>query len=105
MAENADHPWSRAAAYFGLGALLIEETKFVSAIPVLERGLRLCENNDIVSWKTTMVWHLGYAHVCAHDLERGIPLLEEAVRQAAADRCFAGQSMRGLARGGASLHE
>lgn len=94
MAEDANHPWSRAAAYFGLGALLIAERKTASAIPVLERGLRLCESNAISSWRTTMAWHLGYARACEHDLERGIPLLEEAVRKAAADRCFATQSMR-----------
>ena len=41
-----------------------------------------------------MEWHLGYALACARDFERGIPLLEGAVRKAAADRCFAGQSMR-----------
>jgi class 3 adenylate cyclase/tetratricopeptide (TPR) repeat protein len=94
MAEDADHPWSRAAAYFGLGALLNAERKAGSAIPVLERGLRLCESNDISSWRTTIAWHLGYARACEHDLEGGIPLLEEAVRKAEADRCFAGQSMR-----------
>ena len=104
MAEEANHPWSRAAAYFGLGALLIAERKCVAAIPVLERGLRLCESNAISSWRTTMAWHLGYARACEHDLERGIPLLEEAVRKAAADRCLATQSMRvGLACRGSSL--
>jgi class 3 adenylate cyclase/tetratricopeptide (TPR) repeat protein len=94
MAEDANHPWSRAAAYFGVGALLIAERKSAGAIPTLERGLRLCESNAISSWRTTMAWHLGYARACEHDLERGIPLLEEAVRKAAADRCFATQSMR-----------
>jgi tetratricopeptide (TPR) repeat protein len=94
MAEDANHPWSRAAAYFGLGALLIAERKAGSAIPVLERGLRLCESNNISSWRTTIAWHLGYARACEHDLEGGIPLLEESVRKAEADRCFAGQSMR-----------
>jgi tetratricopeptide (TPR) repeat protein len=94
MAEDANHPWSRVAAYFGLGALLIAEGKTATAIPVLERGLRLCESNAISSWRTTMAWHLGYARACELDLERGIPLLEEAVRKAEADRCFATQSMR-----------
>jgi class 3 adenylate cyclase/tetratricopeptide (TPR) repeat protein len=94
MAEDANHPWSRAAAYFGLGALLIAERKTGAAIPVLERGFRLCESNAISSWRTTMAWHLGYARACEHDLGRGIPLLDEAVKKAAADRCFAAQSMR-----------
>ena len=94
MAEDANHPWSRAAAYFGLGALLIAERKCAAAIPVLERGLRLCESNAISSWRTTMAWHLGYARACEQDLERGIALLEEAVKKAANDRCFASQSMR-----------
>jgi tetratricopeptide (TPR) repeat protein len=94
MAENANHPWSRAAAYFGQGAVLIAEGKTASAIPVLERGYRLCENTSIGSWRTTMAWHLGYARACERDLGRGIPLLEEAVRRAAADSCFATQSMR-----------
>jgi hypothetical protein len=41
LAEEARHPWSRAAAYFGLEALLIAEDKAASAIPVLEKGLRI----------------------------------------------------------------
>jgi class 3 adenylate cyclase/tetratricopeptide (TPR) repeat protein len=94
MAEDANHPWSRAAAYFGLGALLIAERKTAAAIPVLERGLRLCESIAIPAWRTTLAWHLGYARACERELERAIPLLEEAVRKAAADRCFATQSMR-----------
>jgi class 3 adenylate cyclase/tetratricopeptide (TPR) repeat protein len=94
MAEDANHPWSRAAAYFGLGALLIGEQKCAAAIPILERGIRLCENNAISSWRTTLAWHLGYARACERDFERGIPLLEEAVRKAAADHCFATQSLR-----------
>lgn len=94
MAESANHPWSRAAAYFGLGAVLIAQGKTAAAIPVLERGYRLCETTAISSWRTTMAWHLGYARACEGDVDRGIPLLEEAVRRAAADRCFANQSMR-----------
>jgi tetratricopeptide (TPR) repeat protein len=94
LAEEADHPWSRAAAYFGQGALLIAQDKAAHAISVLEQGLRLCEKYDISSWRMTMAWHLGYACVCARDLDRGVPLLEDAVQSGTSSRCCASQSMR-----------
>jgi tetratricopeptide (TPR) repeat protein len=93
-AEEADHPWSRAAAYFGLGTILVSQGKPGAATPVLERGLRLCESNDIISWRTTMAWSLGHAYALGGDPARGVPLLEQGVSQAAADRCFAQQALR-----------
>jgi tetratricopeptide (TPR) repeat protein len=93
-AEEADHPWSRAAAYFGLSAILASQTEYGAAIRVLERGLRLCESNDIISWRTTMAWNLGHVYVLGGDPARGMPLLEQGVSQAAADRCFAQQALR-----------
>jgi tetratricopeptide (TPR) repeat protein len=93
-AENTGHPWSRAAAYYGMGALLISQLKLTAAIEVLERGLRVCENNEIAAWRTTMAWHLGYAYALEGEFAPGVQLLEEAVSKAASDHSFAKQSMR-----------
>ena len=94
VADEADHPWSRAAAYFGLGIVLVSQARYSAAIPVLERGLRLCESNDIISWHTTMKWNLGHAYALGGDPARGVLLLEQGVNQASADRCFAQQALR-----------
>jgi class 3 adenylate cyclase/tetratricopeptide (TPR) repeat protein len=93
-AEDTGHPWSRAAAYFGMGSLLISQMNTTAAIEVLARGLRVCENNDIVAWRTTMVWYLGYAYALEGELAAGVQLLEQAVNKAAADHCFAKHSIR-----------
>jgi tetratricopeptide (TPR) repeat protein len=94
IAEEADHPWSRATAYYALGGLLIAQSNLPTSIRVLERGMRLCESNDIASWRTAMAWNLGHAYTLAGDTGRGLPLLQRAINQAAADRCFAQQSLR-----------
>jgi class 3 adenylate cyclase/tetratricopeptide (TPR) repeat protein len=94
LAEEADQPWSRAAAYHSLGRLLTRRASVHDAITVLERGLRLCETCDIQSWHTTLAWGLGYAYSLGGDSGRGMALLEQAVREAAAASCLAHQSLR-----------
>jgi class 3 adenylate cyclase/tetratricopeptide (TPR) repeat protein len=94
LAEAADHPWSRAAAYHALGALLTRQGAVAAAIQPLERGLRLCETFDIPGWGTTLLWALGYAYSLRGDTDHGVPLLEQAIKQAAADQSLVHQSVR-----------
>ncbi|HWX86852.1 MAG TPA: AAA family ATPase, partial [Solirubrobacteraceae bacterium] len=94
LAEAADHPWSRAAAYHALGALLTRQGAVAAAIQPLERGLRLCETFDIPGWGTTLLWGLGYAYSLRGDTDHGVPLLEQAIKQAAADQSLVHQSVR-----------
>jgi tetratricopeptide (TPR) repeat protein len=85
MAEAAGHPFSIANACSRLGLLHLRRGDLARAIPVLERGLGVCQTWGL----QTLGFHgvasfLGAAYVLAGRVAEALPLLEQVVQQTAA---------------------
>jgi class 3 adenylate cyclase/tetratricopeptide (TPR) repeat protein len=85
MAEAAGHPFTIITACYGLGLFHLRRGDLAKAIPVLERGLGVCQ-----AWGLLMLgFHgiasfLGAAYVLAGRMAEALPLLERVVQQTAA---------------------
>jgi tetratricopeptide (TPR) repeat protein len=84
MAETADHPFSRGEAYHSIGRLYLRQGDFPKAVPILERGLEVCQAANIQLFVPFLASELGAAYALAGRLPEALPLLEEAVAQATA---------------------
>jgi class 3 adenylate cyclase/tetratricopeptide (TPR) repeat protein len=94
LAEEFDQPWSRAAAYYAMGYILIHRGDALQAIAVLEKGQRSCAKYLIPGWATTISWMLGYAYALNGEPKRGAALLEQVVQDSNASRCHTRLSLR-----------
>jgi len=94
IAEAVDHAFSRIVAYIGVGSVCVITRNHHKAIPLLERGLKLCEFWDIPILFQGIASLLGYFYALAGRVTDGLPLLEQAVRQAASIKFMAGYSQR-----------
>ena len=83
VAEAVEHPYSLIVAYFGLGHLCLSKGELQKAIPVLERGLRLCQSGNLLIQFSLIASALGYAYALSGRIAEALPLLERAVSQAA----------------------
>jgi tetratricopeptide (TPR) repeat protein len=81
MAETVDHPFSLTQAYFAIGTLYLRKGDLSKAIPVLERGLELCQVANILTWFPTVAAALGYAYTLAGRVAEALPLLKQAAAQ------------------------
>jgi DNA-binding winged helix-turn-helix (wHTH) protein/class 3 adenylate cyclase/tetratricopeptide (TPR) repeat protein len=81
MAEAADHPFSRAAAYGSLGNLYVHQGAFHKAIPLLERAIGLCQVWQIQLLFPSVASPLGVAYALSGRVIEALPLLEQAVKQ------------------------
>jgi tetratricopeptide (TPR) repeat protein len=81
MAEAGDHPFSLTQAYFALGSLYLRKGDLSKAIPVLERGLGVCQIANIQTWFSTVAATLGYAFTLADRVTEALPLLQQAAAQ------------------------
>jgi class 3 adenylate cyclase/tetratricopeptide (TPR) repeat protein len=81
MAEAGDHPFSLTQAYFALGSLYLRKGDLSKAIPVLERGLGVCQIANIQTWLPTVAATLGYAFTLADRVAEALPLLQQAAAQ------------------------
>ena len=86
MAEAADHPFSRASVYGGVGTLYLRQGGLHRAIAVLERGLDLCQVWHIQLLFPYVASPLGAAYALSGRIAEALPLLEQAVEQAASMR-------------------
>jgi class 3 adenylate cyclase/DNA-binding winged helix-turn-helix (wHTH) protein/tetratricopeptide (TPR) repeat protein len=93
IAEAVDHPFSRIAAYVGVGHLALGNMDFSRAIPQLEQGLALCRLWHFPIWLPWITSLLGSLYAVSGRLAEALPLLEEAVEQATAMRLMAWQSL------------
>jgi tetratricopeptide (TPR) repeat protein len=93
IAEEVDHPFSRIAAYVGVGHLALGNMDFSRAIPQLEQGLALCRLWHFPIWLPWITSLLGSLYAVSGRLAEALPLLEEAVEQATAMRLMAWQSL------------
>jgi class 3 adenylate cyclase/tetratricopeptide (TPR) repeat protein len=94
LAEAVDHAYSRVIASVGAGVAHLIKGESEEAIAVLEPGLRLCEGGSFPLWFPEIARALGGAFVLTGRLADGLPLLDEAVRQAAAMQLLFGHSRR-----------
>lgn len=84
IAETANHLYSLTIACFGVGFLYLRQGDLSQAIPVLERGLELCESSGLLIRFPSLAATLGYAYTLAGRVTAGLPLLHQAVDKAAA---------------------
>jgi class 3 adenylate cyclase/tetratricopeptide (TPR) repeat protein len=93
IAEGVDHPFSLIYAYSGVGRLYLCKADFHRAISVLERGLGLCQGANIPLLFPRVASALGSAYALSGRVAQALPLLEQAVEQAAAMSLLAHQSL------------
>ncbi len=84
IAEAVNHPYSLTFAYFGAGLLYLRKGELPTAIPILERGLQLCQTWNLPIRFPSIASTLGYAYALSGRVPEAVPLLERAVEQAAA---------------------
>jgi class 3 adenylate cyclase/tetratricopeptide (TPR) repeat protein len=94
LAEEAEHPFSLTQAYFSLGELYLRKGDLHKAIPVLKRGLALCQGAGIVTWFSTVAAALGYAYTLSGRIPEALPLLQQAVAQDPSKGISAGHARR-----------
>ena len=76
---SADRYDSAVAAAFALGILHLRRGHPAQAIASLERGVKLCQENDLPIWFGLVASALGYAYGLAGRVREAVPLLERAV--------------------------
>ncbi|MGH7322120.1 MAG: AAA family ATPase [Candidatus Rokuibacteriota bacterium] len=94
LAEAADHPYSLILASFGLGTLFVLKGDLSEAICALERGLVLDQVESLPLLFPFVAAPLGLAYARSGRAAEALPLLEQAVEQAAAMKLMANQSLR-----------
>jgi tetratricopeptide (TPR) repeat protein len=86
LAEEVGQSFSLAQAYLGMGFLFLRQGDLPKAIPVLERGLRLCQAWNICAVLPRVAAALGAAYTLSKQFGEAMPLLEQAVQQGASMR-------------------
>jgi class 3 adenylate cyclase/tetratricopeptide (TPR) repeat protein len=94
IAEAVDHPNGLIHAYLGIGLLSLRMRDLSRAIPVLERGLDLCREYNILSLFSDTASALGCAYAFAGRIAETLPLLEQAEQSVASIGSISGQSLR-----------
>jgi tetratricopeptide (TPR) repeat protein len=94
IAEAVDHPFSLIRAYLELGSLYAHKGEFPKAIPLLERGLGVCQVRQILFLFPWIDSALGHAYALAGRVAEALPLLEGAAERDASMRLVAHQSIR-----------
>lgn len=84
IAEATGHPYDLVMVAHGLGYLYLRKGDIHKAIPMLERGLSLCEAMNFLTMFPLVAPRLGYAYTLAGRAAEGVPLLQQAVEQASA---------------------
>src|SRR5262249_17806027 len=81
IAEATDHPFSLIWAYSGIGNLYLYKGDIHRSIPVLKRGLELCQIWDIPTLLPQVTRALGPAYARSGRVPEALPLLEQATSQ------------------------
>jgi predicted ATPase/class 3 adenylate cyclase len=93
IAEAVEHPYSGVVASTGVGRLRLAKGDFPQAIPVLERGLGVCQGANIMNLFPWVASSLGHAYAMAGRLAEALPLLDQAVERAASTGTIAYHAM------------
>jgi len=67
---------------YGAGRLSLRQGDLHKAVPVLERGLRLCEIGQISTFFILTAASLGYAYTLSGRVAEALPLLEQVLEEA-----------------------
>jgi len=80
MAEVVNQPFSLTVACHGAGVLALRRGDLRTAIPLLERGLALCQSGGVSSFLPALGVALGVAYALCGRMNETLPLLEQATR-------------------------
>jgi class 3 adenylate cyclase/tetratricopeptide (TPR) repeat protein len=94
LAEAVESPFSLTQAYYALGTLFLHQGNLRKAIPILERGLGLCQAAAILTWFPSLAAALGYAYTLSGRVLEAFPLLQQAVAQDTSKGIAAGHARR-----------
>jgi len=94
IAEEAGQSFSLAWAYLGMGFLFLRKGDLSQAIPVLDRGLGLCQTYNISAVLPRIAAALGAAYTLAERFGDAIPLLEQVVERGASMRFMADYALQ-----------
>ena len=83
LAETSDHPGSLARIYNGVGHLYLRKGDLPQALSMLERGWQCCQVAHIALFSPIIAANLGSAYALSGRVAEALPLLEQAVAQAA----------------------
>jgi class 3 adenylate cyclase/tetratricopeptide (TPR) repeat protein len=86
IAERSDHTLTLLHAYFGVGFLSLRQGDLPRAIPALERGLELCQSQQVPAPFARFASALGAAYVLSGRLPEALSLLKQAVEQSISRR-------------------
>jgi tetratricopeptide (TPR) repeat protein len=93
IAEGIDEPYSRIVAYQAVGFLSLRQGELHRAIATLERGRGLFRVANVPVQVPAVASLLGYAYALSGRLAKALPLLEQAVEQAASMSMLGRQSL------------
>ena len=94
IAETVGHPLNLVSAHHGLGLLHLHKGELHAATAALERSLGILRGWSISAWFNRVASSLGFAYALARRLDKALPLLEDAMQDAAARGRFGGHSLR-----------
>jgi len=83
IAEAVAQPFDLSTAYLGVGFLCVRKRDLSQAIPVLEKGLEVCQTGNVSRQLGGYLSFLGYAYALSGRLAEAFPLLDQAVDWAA----------------------
>jgi tetratricopeptide (TPR) repeat protein len=93
IAEAAEHLPSLIIACMGVGRLSLRQGDVHKAVPVLERGLRLCNIGQISTFFILTAASLGYAYALSGRVAEALPLLEQVLEEACSSGSMGEQAL------------
>jgi class 3 adenylate cyclase/tetratricopeptide (TPR) repeat protein len=86
IAQEANHAFSLGQAYINLGVLYMRKGDVERAITHLERGKAMVGVSKVSALSIGFATALGYGYALSNRLPEAVPLLEDAVERAGANR-------------------
>src|SRR5262249_33397193 len=81
MAEAVGHPGNLMSASHGLGMLALCQGNVSQGLPLLERAVSLCQDEDLLAWFPLMAAALGTAYILSGRVADAVSLLTQAMEQ------------------------
>ncbi len=103
LAEEAQDLYGIVSADYCLAYLHCVRGEFDLAIPLLERGLALCQEREFSVWLPQVTGYLGHAYARAGRVDEGLALLERAIEIFDATRAWPFRTLITAHRGAACL--
>jgi predicted ATPase/class 3 adenylate cyclase len=82
IAEAVAHPASLMQASWGIGLLSLRQGDLPRALPLLERAVGICQDEDLPAYFPLMGTTLGAAYTLGGRLANAVPLLTQALERA-----------------------